>query len=43
MDLAGDLDSEVRMAKTSKEAKGDRPFDTIPRKKRGSTRWEDPW
>ena len=43
MGLAGDLDSEVKMAKTSKEAKGDRPIDTIPRKKRGSTRWEDPW
>ena len=41
--VAGDLDSEVKMAKTSKEAKGDRPVDTLPRKKRGSTRWEDPW
>lgn len=43
MGIAGDLDSEVKMAKTSKEAKGDRPVDTLPRKKRGSTRWEDPW
>ena len=43
MTLAGELDSEVKMAKTSKEAKGDRPSDTLPRKKRGSTRWEDPW
>lgn len=43
MEIAGDLDSEVKMAKTSKEAKGDRPADTLPRKKRGSTRWEDPW
>lgn len=43
MGLAGDLDSEVKMAKTSKEAKGDRLIDAIPRKKRGSTSWEDPW
>ena len=43
MDKAASLDEEIKLAKTSKEAKGDRPRDTLPKKKRGQTRWEDPW
>ena len=43
MNKAASLDEEIKLAKTSKEAKGDRPQDTLPKKKRGQTRWEDPW
>ena len=43
MRLAGDLDEEIKMAKSSKEAKGDRPAESLPKNKRGQTRWEDPW
>ena len=34
MKMAGDLDEEIKMAK------GDRPVESLPKKKRGQTRWE---
>lgn len=43
MDLAGELDEEVKMAKTSREAKGDRPDSTKKAKKKGEMKWKDPW
>ena len=43
MAKAAELDGEIKLAKSSKEVKGDRPVDTLPKKKRGQTRWEDPW
>lgn len=43
MAKAADLDEEIKLAKSSKEAKGDRPKESMPKRKRGQTRWEDPW
>ena len=43
VDKASSLDEEIKLAKSSKEAKGDRPADTRLKRKRGQTRWEDPW
>ena len=43
MAKAGVLDSEIRLAKSSKAAKGDRPSDSHAKKKKGQARWEDPW
>ena len=43
MKIAGELDEEIRMAKSSKEAKGDRPTTMVLKRKRGQTKWEDPW
>lgn len=45
MEKAGELDAEVKLAKSSKEAKGDRPVDnSLKRKeaKHGETKWKDP-
>ena len=41
MGKAGELDEEIKLAKSSKEAKGDRPFDSGEKRKKGQTRWED--
>lgn len=43
MKKAAELDEEVKLAKTSREAKSDRPQTTEGKKKRGQTKWEDPW
>ena len=43
MGRAAALDSDIRLAKSSKEAKGDRPEESCPKRRRGQTRWEDPW
>ena len=43
MAKAGILDQELKLAKSSKEAKGDRPKEVGIKRKRGQTRWEDPW
>ena len=43
MKIAGELDEEMKLARSSKEAKGDKPEIDLPKKKRGQTRWEDPW
>ena len=43
MAKAGELDAEIRLAKSSKEAKGDRPPDSRVKRKKGQARWEDPW
>ena len=43
MAKAADLDDEIKLAKSSKEAKGDRPTESMHKRKRGQTRWEDPW
>ena len=43
VEKAGALDKDIRLAKSSKELKGDRPEETIRKRKRGQTRWEDPW
>jgi hypothetical protein len=43
VEKAGELDKDIRLAKSSKELKGDRPEETIRKRKRGQTRWEDPW
>ena len=43
MGRAAELDSDIRLAKSSKEAKGDRPEESCPKRRRGQTRWEDPW
>ena len=43
MELAGKLDEEVKLAKSSKEAKGDRPESTKKAKKKGEMKWKDPW
>ena len=46
MEEAGKLDSEIALAKSSKEAKQDRPSNTGQReakRKRGETKWKDPW
>eukprot|EP00438_Fugacium_kawagutii_P024076 Skav212939 [mRNA] locus=scaffold374:464240:467185:- [translate_table: standard] len=40
---ASELDEEVRLAKTSKEAKADVPQSVKGKKRKGQTRWEDPW
>ena len=41
MAKAGELDSEVKLAKTSKEVKGFSEKDA--KVKRGETKWKDPW
>ena len=41
MAKAGELDSEVKLAKTSKEVKGSSEKDA--KVKRGETKWKDPW
>lgn len=43
MEKAGEMDQEMRLARTSKEAKGDRPTKDTLKRKRGQTKWEDPW
>ena len=43
MELAEELDEEVKLAKTSREAKGDRPESTKKAKKKGEMKWKDPW
>lgn len=43
MKKAGELDQELKMAKTSREAKGDRPMRADLKRKRGETKWKDPW
>ena len=43
MELAGEFDEEVKMAKNSREAKGDRPDSTKKAKKKGEMKWKDPW
>ena len=43
VEKAAELDKDIRLAKSSKELKGDRPEETIRKRKRGQTRWEDPW
>lgn len=43
MELAGELDEEVKLARSSKEAKGDRPESTKKAKKKGEMKWKDPW
>ena len=43
MKKAGELDEEIRLAKSSKEAKSDRPVDKNLKRKRGETKWKDPW
>eukprot|EP00438_Fugacium_kawagutii_P036576 Skav211973 [mRNA] locus=scaffold1330:10293:11657:+ [translate_table: standard] len=40
MEKASELDTEIALAKTSKEAKGDAPS---IKKRRGETKWKDPW
>ena len=40
---AGELDAEIKLAKSSKEAKSDRPVDKSLKRKRGETKWKDPW
>ena len=43
MKKAGELDEEIKLAKSSKEAKSDRPVDKNLKRKRGETKWKDPW
>lgn len=43
MELAGELDEEVKLARSSKEAKGDRPESTKKAKKKGEMKWKEPW
>ena len=46
MEKAGELDAEVKLAKSSKEAKGDRPVDNSLKRKEAKhckTKWKDPW
>eukprot|EP00438_Fugacium_kawagutii_P008249 Skav226268 [mRNA] locus=scaffold2708:264535:265680:- [translate_table: standard] len=43
MEKAGTLDEEMKLAKSSKEAKGDKPLKDLPKRKRGETKWKDPW
>ena len=43
MEKAASLDEEVKLAESSKEAKGDRPEDSRSKRKRGERRWKDPW
>lgn len=43
MKKATELDEEIRLAKTSKEAKADVPQKLQVKKRKGQTRWEDPW
>eukprot|EP00435_Cladocopium_sp_Y103_P040223 s3631_g10.t3 len=38
MGRAAELDSDIRLAKSSKEAKGDRPEESCPKRRRGQTR-----
>jgi hypothetical protein len=40
---AGELDADIKLAKSSKEAKGDKPGDKHLKRKRGETKWKDPW
>lgn len=40
--LAAELDQEIALAKTSKEAKG-MANGRIEKRKRGETKWKDPW
>lgn len=43
MEKAATLDEEIKLAKSPKEVKGDRPEDSRSKRKRGQTRWTDPW
>ena len=43
MEKAEELDKDIKFAKSSKELKGDRPEETMKKRKRGTTKWEDPW
>ena len=46
MDKAGQLDAEVALAKSSREAKQDRPAKVERgdvKRRRGETKWRDPW
>ena len=44
MQEAAEMNEELKMARSSKEAKGDRPEREEPqRKRKGQTRWQDPW
>ena len=40
IEMAGKLNEEIKMVKTSKEAKGSKPEG---KRKRGETKWKDPW
>jgi hypothetical protein len=40
---AGELYAEIKLTKSPKEAKGDRPVDKNLKRKRGETKWKDPW
>ena len=40
IEMAGKLDEEIKMVKTSKEAKASKPEG---KRKRGETKWKDPW
>ena len=41
---AAEMNEELKMVKSSKEAKGDRPQQEKPAKRRkGQTGWQDPW
>lgn len=41
---AAEMNEELKMVKSSKEAKGDRPQQEKSAKRRkGQTRWQDPW
>eukprot|EP00438_Fugacium_kawagutii_P021415 Skav230573 [mRNA] locus=scaffold971:152920:156087:- [translate_table: standard] len=43
MGKAGELDQDMKLAKSSREAKGDRPSKDTNKRKRGETKWKDPW
>ncbi len=44
MEEAAEMNEELKMARSSKEAKGDRPEkEERIKKRKGQTRWEDPW
>ena len=46
MEKAGQLDEDIALAKSSREAKQDRPSRTgeaEKKRKRGETKWKDPW
>lgn len=44
MQEAAEMNEELKLAKSSKEAKGDRPEREEPqRQRKGQTRWQDPW
>ena len=44
MKEAAEMNEELKMVKSSKEAKGDRPQrEEVVKKRKGQTRWQDPW